>query len=664
MRHHLKKALLLLAVAMPLTMAAKRYNLKSPSGRITATIDVNQSATITVALDGHTLVTAQDVNMLLTGGKTALGSKTALKTRRTKTKETISAPFYRQSQFDYSANELELSGANGYGLRVVATDEGVAYRFFTTVSGQTVVDNETATYHFADAQHAWLSPTTNAQKPYQMAFQNIYHEANLTTTPDSAASLPAFLPATVDCGHAKVTLLESDAHAYPGMWVTADGKGNLNARFAPYPTRMAYHAWRHMTYVADTAPYIATTTGARSYPWRVMQVSEHDTDMPTANMVYALAEPSRIADTSWIKPGKVSWDWWSDWNLEGVDFRAGINTDTYLYYIDFAAKHHLEYIILDEGWYDSKKGDIMHPIADVDLPRLVSYGRQKGVDIILWAVFNVIDEHLEEACSHYAKMGIKGFKVDFMDRNDQTALEMVERLAQCCADHQLVLDLHGIYTPTGLNRTYPNILNYESVFGMEEVKWGTLKNDHPRYDVTFPYIRMQAGSVDFTPGAMRNGTRKDWLASYTKPMSQGTRCHQAAEYIVYDSPLTMLADVPCAYERDPQFTQLLASLPTVFDKTTVVGGTIGSHIVTLREKDHVFYLGGMTCWDERDVSVDLSFLPAGTTYKATLLTDGINADRNAEDYRIATQQVTATDSLSLHMASGGGFVVVLAPATR
>ena len=395
-----------------------------------------------------------------------------------------------------------------------------------------------------------------------------------------------------------------------------------------------------------------------------MQITEKDADMPTANMVYALAEPNRIGDTSWIKPGKVSWDWWSDWNLEGVDFRAGINTDTYLYYIDFAAKHKLEYIILDEGWYDSNKGDIMHPIADVDLPRLISYANKRHVGIILWTVFNVIDEQLEEACSHYAKMGVKGFKVDFLDRNDQTAFEMVDRLADACARHHLVLDLHGIYTPTGLNRTYPNVLNFESVFGMEEVKWGSLKNNHPLYDVTFPFIRMQSGSVDFTPGALRNGTRKDWLASYTKPMSQGTRCHQAAEYVVYDSPLTMLSDVPTSYEREPKFTNFLASLPTVFDKTTVIEGQMGSHIVTLRQKGDVYYIGGLTNWDERDVTINLNFLPTGQAFKATLLTDGINADRNANDHRFDARQVSAADSLAIHMASGGGFVVVIAPATR
>ena len=663
MRNILKSSILLLIATWPLASWAKSYLVKSPSGRVAATINLTKGATINVTLDGHTLLTARDVNLLLADGQAALHGDRGVKAKRTKASRTIDAPFYRQRQFRFEANELDLHAPTGFGLRIVASDEGVAYRFYTTRTGKTVIVNETADYHFGTAQRAWLSPTTNAQKPYQMAFQNIYHDTTLGTV-DSLSALPAFLPATVDCGQAKVTLLESDAHAYPGMWVKTDGKGSLHAAFAPYPKRMDYHPWRHMTYVADTEPFIATSAGPRTYPWRVMQVSEKDTDMPTANMVYALAEPNRIGDTSWIKPGKVSWDWWSDWNLKGVGFRAGINTDTYLYYIDFAAKHGLEYVILDEGWYDSSKGDIMHPIADVDLQRLIHHANERHVGIILWAVFNVMDEHLEEACSHYAKMGVKGFKVDFMDRNDQTALEMVERLADCCARHHLVLDLHGIYTPTGLNRTYPNILNFESVFGMEEVKWGSLKNDHPRYDVTFPFIRMQAGSVDFTPGALRNGTRKDWLASYTKPMSQGTRCHQAAEYVVYDSPLTMLADVPTSYESEPRFTGFLASLPTVFDKTTVIDGQIGSHIVTLRQKGDTFYLGGMTCWDEHDADVALSFLPKGTTYKATLLTDGVNADRNAEDYRLDSRQVTAADSLQLHMASGGGFVVVLAPATR
>lgn len=487
-----------------------------------------------------------------------------------------------------------------------------------------------------------------------MAFQNIYDETRL----DTAASKQAFLPATVDCGAAKVTILESDIVSYPHLWLKASKDGTLNALFAPYPTKMAYHAWRHMTYVDETADYIAKTTGKRTYPWRILAVTERDTDMPTNNLVYALARPSKVGDTSWIKPGKVAWDWWNDWNLKGVDFKAGINYDTYKYYTDFAASHNLEYIVLDEGWYDSKAGTILKPIDDIRLADLIAYASSKGVGIVLWAVFNVMDENLEEICSHYASMGIKGFKVDFMDRDDQTAVEMVERLAECTARHHLVLDLHGIYKPVGLDRTYPNVLNYESVFGMEESRWTELASDMPRYDVTFPYIRMMAGQVDFTPGAMHNGTKQDWRAIYTKPISMGTRCHQAACYVVHDSPFTMLADSPTSYEADETYTRFIASLPVVFDRTVVLKGEMGKYIITAREKDGNWYVAGQTNWDARDYSLDMDFLEAGATYDAEILADGINANHDAEDYQL--QKAGAWHKGTKHsgaMASGGGFVM-------
>jgi alpha-glucosidase len=422
---------------------------------------------------------------------------------------------------------------------------------------------------------------------------------------------------------------------------------------------MDYYRWRGMSYVKETEDYIARNEGAHSYPWRILAVTEDDTQMPLNNMVYALARENKIGPTDWIKPGKVAWDWWNDWNLRGVDFVAGINYDTYKYYIDFAAAHGLEYIVLDEGWYDSNKANIMQPIEEVRLPELIAYAKSKGVDIVLWTVFNVIDEKLEEACKHYADMGIKGFKVDFLDRNDQTAFEMVERLAECAARHHLMLDLHGIYAPVGLNRTYPNIVNYEGVFGMEEVRWTELKNDMPLYDVTFPYIRMMAGAVDFTPGAMRNGTKEDWAAIYNKPISMGTRCHQAACYIVHDSPFTMLADSPTNYEDDEPYTQYIASLPTVFDETRILQGKMGEYIVTARRLGDTWYIAGQTNWDARDLTIDFSFLTEGKKYKAHLLTDGINAHHDAEDYRLSTMNCSSTTQQAIHLAPGGGFVIKL-----
>lgn len=355
----------------------------------------------------------------------------------------------------------------------------------------------------------------------------------------------------------------------------------------------------------------------------------------------------------------MAWDWWNDWNLKGVPFKAGINMDTYKYYIDFASRNGLEFIVLDEGWYDPKSGDMLTVIPELDLPELIVYGKSKGVEIVLWTVFNVLDSQLEAACKKYADMGIKGFKVDFLDRDDQTAVEMVYRIAEMTARYKLTLDLHGIYKPTGINRTYPHIINFESVFGMEEVKWTDIKNNMPLYDVTFPYIRMMAGPVDYTPGAMRNATKADWRAMYYTPASMGTRCHQLAAYIVHDSPFTMLCDAPTNYLNEQECVDFIASLPVEVDSTFIASGELGKYIVTVRKKDVNWYIGGMTNWDERDVQLDFSFLPEGMSYTAVLFKDGVNANKQAEDYRKETIRIDKDSRLTLHLASGGGFAMKL-----
>jgi alpha-glucosidase len=333
----------------------------------------------------------------------------------------------------------------------------------------------------------------------------------------------------------------------------------------------------------------------------------------------------------------------------------------------------LEYIILDEGWYNPKSGDMLTTIKDIDLPQLVAYGQQKGVGIILWTVFNVLEAQLDEACKKYADMGIRGFKVDFLDRYDQEAVEMIYHIAERCAQHRLLLDYHGIFAPQGITRTWPNVLNFEAVFGMEEVKWTERakvqregktvdepSKDMPTYDVTFPYIRGMVGPVDFTPGGMRNATRADFQPIYNNPMTMGTRCHQLAMYIVHESPLTMLADSPTAYEREPVYTKFLASLPTIFDETHVLQGAIGQYIVTARRKGDVWYVAGQTNWDERDLQVKFDFLPSGKLFDVRLFSDGMNANKDATDYQDQTiQNITANNTKTIHLASGGGFVMMI-----
>ena len=641
-----KKKLLTLAtlfIIMGGSATAKDYTVTSPNGKNVVT--VSDDLTICVSHASKDVVSVKaGLNSVQLLGCTKQQSRT----------ETISAPFYRQREFSVSYHQLDVKMSSGFGLQVRAYDEGVAYRFYTANKKETIIAVETAEFSFPEDSKAWLAYSTNDEKPFAMAFQNYYDETLLSEAQDKYA----FLPATIESGDVKVTILESDLRSYPGMFLMPEGK-SLKAAFAKYPKKMAYYPWRGMSYVEETEDYMAKSTGARTYPWRVMAITEKDTEMPVNNLVYALAAPNQIGDTSWIKPGKVAWDWWNDWNLKGVDFEAGINTRTYQYYIDFAAKNHIPYVVLDEGWYDSSKADIMNPIADIDLQGLIDYGQQRGVGIVLWTVFNVLDEHLIEACEKYTKMGIKGFKIDFMDRNDQTAVEMAERLAKTCAQYQLFVDYHGYFTPTGMNRTYPNILNYEGVFGMEEARWAKKETDMPKYDVTFPFIRMMAGNVDFTPGAMRNGTKENWVVCYQNPVSMGTRCHQLACYVVHDSPFTMLCDAPTNYEQEQACVDLITCIPDTFDETRILQGLIGHYIISARRNGSDWYVGGQTNWDEREVVLSLDFLRPGETYQATIVTDGINANHNAEDYHIGQTTLSSKDRINIKMASGGGFVIIL-----
>ena len=649
-------SLLLLIGNASFAAKEKKYVLSSPDGTLKVEISAGNELAYQVMHGNDTILSHSNIGLVLENGTIVGKTPRITGERRRKIKDNIESPFYRFKEFVATGNELDLKLKGGFGIIFRAYNEGVAYRFYTTQSSDIIIKEEQAEFNFKEDYTAYLPYTTNDKKPMAMAYQNVYDIIPLS----KAQPKLAFLPVTVDCGSVKLTLLESDLEAYPGMFVQSQqGKYGLKGVFAPYPAKTDFYPWRKQEYVTETTDFISRSRGSRSYPWRVLAITEKDTDMPVNNLVYALASPNRIGDTSWIKTGKVAWDWWNDWNLKGVPFKAGINMDTYKYYIDFASRNGLEFIVLDEGWYDPKSGDMLTVIPELDLTELIAYGKSKGVEIVLWTVFNVLDSQLEAACKKYADMGIKGFKVDFLDRDDQTAVEMVYRIAEMTARYKLTLDLHGIYKPTGITRTYPHIINFESVFGMEEVKWTDIKNNMPLYDVTFPYIRMMAGPVDYTPGAMRNATKADWRAMYYTPASMGTRCHQLAAYIVHDSPFTMLCDAPTNYLNEQECVDFIASLPVEVDSTFIASGELGKYIVTVRKKDVNWYIGGMTNWDERDVQLDFSFLPEGMSYTAVLFKDGVNANKQAEDYRKETIRIDKDSRLTLHLASGGGFAMKL-----
>lgn len=650
--------LLLALVCLPL--GAADHLLKSPDGKLVVEIDTEGQLKYALKREGQLLLDKSLIGLVLEDRVLGENVKMRRVNRRSMVEEIIVSPHYRFSSFNVVYNELDLQLKGNFGVVFRAYNEGIAYRLYTTAKEGLTVRDEVVQMNFPKDYTTYMAYSTvkPGKDQYAMAFQNLYTKSSVTGVKTDNI---AFLPITVDCGNeVKLTLLEADLEDYPGMFVKGDGKStSLQGTFARYPTELKSFAPRAMKRVVERADYIAKTEGKRTYPWRIWAVSERDTEMPVNNLVYALASPNRIGDCSWIKTGKVAWDWWNDWGISGVDFKAGINMETYKCYIDFAADNHIEFVVLDEGWYDPGKGDMLTVIPELDLPELVRYGKSKGVDLILWAVFNVLDDQLEAACKKYSEMGISGFKIDFLDRDDQTAVEMTYRIAEMAAKYKLTLDLHGFYKPTGLNRTYPNIINFESVFGMEEMKWSSVQKDMMEYDVTMPYIRMMAGPVDYTPGAMRNASKKDFKDIYYNPMSQGTRCHQLAAYVVHDSPLTMLADNPTAYKHEQECTDFIVSIPNKnIEETRVLQGKLGESVVIARKIGSSWYVGGMTDWTAREITLDFGFLGDGT-YEVVLFRDGVNADKQAEDYKKEIFTVTPDSEKKIRMASGGGFAMTV-----
>lgn len=642
-------------------LSAENYKLISPDGNLSMTISTDKQVKYNLAYIGKVLM--KDNCIALDLGKETLGKNAEVNdVEERSASETVNAVNYRVDSFNVKYNEICISFTGDYKLILRMYDDGMAYRWITEKANEYKVKNEICEFNFTEDFKAYLPYTTAraGKDPYAMAFQNTYAVNKLS---ESDYTKPAFLPVTVDCENGvKVTFLESDLEGYPGMFVrTLKGKHSLRGEFAKYPTKMEYTSPRQMTKVMERADFIAKCEGKKYFPWRVVVVTSDDTQMPVNNLVYALASSNRIGNCNWIKMGKAAWEWWNDWGLYDVDFKAGINMETYKHYIDFAAENNLEFVVIDEGWYNPGSGDMLTVIPELDLPELIAYGKEKGVNLILWTVFNVLDEQLEAACKKYSAMGISGFKVDFLDRDDQTAVEMVYRIAEMTAKYNLTLDLHGVYKPTGINRTYPNVINFESVFGMEEMKWSSKEKDMMEYDVTMPFIRMMAGPVDYTPGAMRNATKKDFQPIYYNPMSQGTRCHQLAAYIVHDSPLTMLADNPTNYKREKECTDFIAEIPNNgFEETKILQGELGKYIVTARKHGSNWYVGGMTDWNARSIKLNLDFLGDGI-YKAVVFTDGKNAYKQASDYASSIRMVNSGRTINIDMAPGGGFAMKLEP---
>ena len=636
---------------------AGNYEVSSPNGKVKVVVNTDEAVKWSVSYSGQTVLQPSVIDIQLRQGKKTLGLGQVGKVAKYQVESSFKNPFYKKAEISDAYGQLLMYTNQKFTIEVRAYDDGAAYRLISSNTKPSLVVNETAEFSFADDYQAFV-PYVNDNRGgerYCYSFESYYDEAPLSKMfPDSLAITPlaVCLP-----GGMKAIVMDAGVENYPGMFVKRAKSGEVKgeklvAEFAPYPLAQEIGGYDRLNLVpTKRADYIAKLDGRQSLPWRAVVITERDADILNCDMAQRLAPACRIADTSWIHPGKVAWDWWNNCNITGVDFASGMNTNTYLYYIDFAAKNKIEYVIIDEGW--SGKESLMDDLSpEIDLPRVIAHGKEKGVGIILWSSWrNLIGSNplndikvTDEVMKHYADMGIKGFKVDFFDRDDQQVIASAYKIAESAARYHLYLDYHGL-KPFGIQRAYPNIFNFEGVKGLENSKWeprvgdGPLHNQ-PRYDVTAPYLRMLAGPMDYTPGAMMNAMKDSFFGNNDHPMSQGTRVHQMAS--------------PTKYMQNQECTDFIAQIPTTFDETVALDGQLGEYIVIARRKGTTWYVAAMTDWTARDLAIPLSFLGEGK-FSADIFADGANAMKEATDYKHTKQTATCQDQLKIHLSSGGGW---------
>jgi alpha-glucosidase len=635
-------------------MATTRYDLQSPNGKIQVKVQAADRITYDVSLNGKTLM--QGSRLSIDINHKTIGLEPQVKSVKRATVDRVIEPVVRQksARIRENYNELQLAMEGGYQIVFRVYNEGVAYRLETSLPQREVkVYGEEVSLNFAGDYNVYYPKEDSFFSHNEREFVEL-------ALKDIAPATIASLPAVVDTRDGiKLAIAESDVDDYPGLWLRGNSNNNLAAVFPPYPLKEELGRDRDLK-VAQAAEYIAVTKGTRAFPWRIIGIAEQDGDLITNQLVYLLAKPSQLEDTSWIKPGKVAWDWYNANNIYGVDFKSGINTETYKYYIDFASQYGIEYVILDEGWY--KLGNLLQVVPEMNIEELTAYGKQKNVGIILWVVWKTLADQLEPALNRFEKWGVKGIKVDFMQRDDQPLMNFYHKICREAAKRRMLVDFHGAIRPATMTRTWPNLISTEGVRGLEQNKWSKYSN--PEHNVTVPFTRMIMGPMDYTPGAMVNsGSEKNFAAIFDRPMSLGTRCHQLAMYVVYESPLQMLADCPSNYLREPEAMEFLGPVPTVWDETKVLDARIGDYVVVARRHGREWYVGAMTDWSARELEIDFSFLPEGN-FQIESYQDGLNADRFGSDYKKVKSRVTRATRLKIRLAEGGGWAASLSIQNR
>ena len=637
---------------MNIVVTAQDYTLASPDGNLKLDINVKNGLDINVRYYNQPIISNISTGLELRPKVKTLNLENVIMSKTTHEKVAVNDPVpvkFSNSVFEYQ--QLLLAFEGNVKCLIRASNQGFAYRWVLNFKDSIEVNNEVLSFDMAENDISYFPK----EESFVSHYEREYLKERLDTIPvHDFCSLPLLFQKT---SGASVLITDADLYNYPAMFIS---KANNVAGFKAIFPKVVFEIQENprqvdrYEIVKKEAEYIAKVKGDFRLPWRVFAVAGSDKELVLNNMVYQLSRPSQLEDIDWVKPGKVAWDWWNDNNIYGVDFKSGINTETYKYYIDFAAEYGLEYIILDEGWSKTTT-DVLHCQPDVDVPALIQYGKEKGVGIILWTLWKPLDKDMDAILDLYESWGVKGIKVDFMQRADQYMVQYYERVAKEAAKRHLLVDFHGAFKPAGLRRAYPNIVNYEGLKGQENVKWSTVMT--PEHNLTLPFTRMVAGPMDYTPGAMDNAHEGNFAIRWHRPMSIGTRCHQVAMYVIYEAPLQMLCDNPSNYYREKETTAFIAQIPTVWDETIVLDAKIGEYILMARRNGDIWYLGGMTV-DAKEIQVDLSFL-GEKSYQMQMMNDGINAERNAQDYSLVSNNVNKATTLNVSMSKGGGFAAII-----
>jgi alpha-glucosidase len=630
---------------------AQNFELNSPDNRIQIKVNCADDISWSATLDGNVIIEKVAVAMDFSTG-VDFGVSPKIKKHSVNSSSSIIRPAvpHKDAEIKDKYSELSIEFKGGYKLNFRAYNDGAAYQFIDDNKNSRNVMSEQVSMTFPDGSRS-LFPQEESMYSHN---ERLYLDKSLTEISDKEF---CSLPVLISTEKGKVLFTETALHDYPGMFMKGSEAETLEAIFPKYvleavPSERSPDRNQTITKEAD---YIAQVEGNRAYPWRVFIISNDDRTFVESNLTFQLSKPIALKNTDWIKPGKVAWDWYNANNIYGVDFKSGLNTATYKYYIDFAAANDIEYVILDEGWTKSTT-EILDFNKDIDVPELIRYGKEKGVELILWVLWKPLDENMTQILETYKNWGVKGVKVDFMQRNDQYMVSSYERIAKECARLELLVDFHGAFKPSGLRRMYPNILNYEGVKGNENNKGSA--DITPEHNVTIPFIRMAAGPMDYTPGAMVNAMPKNFFGSFERPMSLGTRTHQVAMYVVYEAPLQMMCESPSRYYKEQETVDFITQIPTTWDETVVLEGSVGNYIAVARRKGEKWYIGAMTDWDGRVLELDLSFLGDGN-YTMEIFKDGINAEMFAEDYKKETLTVQKDTKVKAKLSSGGGWAAII-----